>query len=63
MQNPLQKFRQSFIVFEKTDKLAEKLLMRSEWCSTFVLFCLDLDLFAKIKKTWFLCPYRNQDYQ
>ena len=27
-----------------------------------LLFCLDLELFAKIKKTWFLHTQRNQVY-
>ena len=28
--------------------------MSTKECSAFLLFCLDLELFAKIKKTWFL---------
>ena len=79
MQNPIQKFRQSSIVFEKPGILSENLktLTSSNYptvqyfflklgtrflltnvykrvCGTFFYFCLDLELFAKIKKTWFL---------
>ena len=74
MQNPIQKLRQSYIVFEKPGILFEnlKILMSSNYpavqyfllklrtrfllanaykrvCGIF-LFCLDLELFAKIKK-------------
>ena len=28
--------------------------MSTRWCSGFLLFCSDLDLFPEIKKTWFL---------
>ena len=75
MQNPIQKFRQSSIVFEKPGILSENLktltssnypavqyffaktshtfptyqcLQKSVW--DFFLFCLDLELFTKIKK-------------
>ena len=77
MQNLLQKFRQSSIVFEKTDILSENLKtltssnqvqcfslklfphvsclpMSTKECAGFFLFCLDLELIAKIRKTWFL---------
>ena len=73
MQNPIQKFRQSSIIFEKPGILSENLktLTRSNYprvqyfllklCTHFLitnvykrlcgilLFCLDLELFAKIK--------------
>ena len=75
MENPIQKFRQSSIVFEKQGILSENLktLTSSNYptvqyfllklCTRFVLtnvyksmcgiflFCLDLELFVKIKKT------------
>ena len=77
MQNPIQKFRQSSIVFEKPGFLSEKL--KTLTCSNYhrlqyfllkfrtrflltnvykrvfgiFLFCLDLELFAKIKKDLF----------
>ena len=78
MQNTIQKFRESSIVFEKPGTLSENLktLTRSNYptlqyfllklCTCFLLtnfykrvceiflFCLDLELFAKIEKTWFL---------
>ena len=70
MQNPIQKFRQSSIVFKKPDILSEnlKILTSFSWnfehvsylpistkgCLGLFLFCLDLELFAKIKKTLFL---------
>ena len=78
MQNPIQKFRQSCIVFEKRGILSENLKtvtssnyptiqyfllkLRTSFLLTnvnksvcgIVLFCLDLELFAKIKKTRFL---------
>ena len=78
MQNLLQKFRQSSIVFEKPGNLSEKLKTLtssnyqrvqyfwmklrarfvltniSKGCSRLFLFCFDLELFAKIKKIWFL---------
>ena len=74
MQNPIQKFRQSSIVFEKPRTLSENLkTLTSSNCPTvqyflmklrtrllltivykacvgFFLFCLDLELFARIKK-------------
>ena len=71
MQNPIQKFRQSSIVFGKPGILPENLktLMSSNYptiqyfllnvsflsistkrCAASFLFCLDLELFAKIKK-------------
>ena len=71
MQNPIQKFRQSSIVFEKPGILSGKLKTPTtvelnifllgfctrllftnvyKRCSGFILFCLDLVLFAKIKK-------------
>ena len=78
MQNPIQKIRQSSIVFEKPgifsenfktltssnyptvqyflSKLRTRFLLTNAYkrvCGVF-LFCLDLELFAKIKKTWFL---------
>ena len=78
MQNPIQKIRQSSIVFEKPGIFSEnfKTLTSSNYptvqyfllklrthflltnaykrvCGVF-LFCLDLELSAKIKKTWFL---------
>ena len=78
MQNPIQKFRQSSIVFEKPGFLSEKLkiltssnyhrvqyfllkfytrfLLANAYKKVFwiFLFCLDLELFAKIKKPWIL---------
>ena len=78
MQNTIQKFRQSSIVFEKPGIFSENLKtlassnyptfqyfcwnfahvsyvpMSTKRCTGFFLFCLDLELFAKIKKTWFL---------
>ena len=78
MQNTIQKFRQSSIVFEKPGILSENLKtltssnyptvqyfllkLRTRFLLTNVykrvfgifLFWLDLELFAKIKKTWFL---------
>ena len=80
MQNPIQKIRQSSIVFEKPGILSETLKtltssnyptvqylllklrtsfrpylqMSTKGYAGFFLFCLDLELFAKIKKTWFL---------
>ena len=79
MQNPIQNFTQSSIVFKKPGILSENLkaLMSSNYpavqyfffknfahvsylplsvkvCVRFFLFCLDLELFVKIKKTWFL---------
>ena len=62
MQNPTQKFGQSFIFlflfyfyfFEKPGSLKA--------CSRFVSFCLDLELFAKIKK-YLVSTHRNQVYQ
>ena len=78
MQNPIQKFRQSSIVFEKPGISSEslktltssdyptveyfllKLGTRSVLTNAYkkvwgiFLFCIDLELFAKIKKTWFL---------
>ena len=77
MQNPIQKFRQSSIVFEKPGILSENLKtltssnyptvqyfllkLRTRFLLTNVykrvfgifLFCLDLELFAKIKKDLF----------
>ena len=74
MQNPIQKFRQSSIVFKKPGILSEHLKiltssntlqfnifcwnfahvsylpMPTKGCVVFFLFCLDLGLFAKIKK-------------
>ena len=75
MQNPIQKFRQSFIAFEKPSIYSGKwktltssnyrrieyfllgfctpfsyLPMSTKRSSGFILFCLDLDLFAKITK-------------
>ena len=74
MQNPIQKFRQSSIVFEKPGILPENLKTSTssnyptvqyillKLCTCFLLtnyykrvceiflFCLDLELFAKIKK-------------
>ena len=32
-------------------------------CSGFFLFCLDLELFAKIKMTWFLYTHKDLFYQ
>ena len=60
MQNPTQKFGQSsiffffFFFFEKPGSLKA--------CSRFVSFCLDLELFAKIKK-YLVSTHRNQVYQ
>ena len=84
MQNPLQKFRQSSIVFEEPGTLCKKIFllenwklwraltalqfnifcwsvahvsylpMSTKWCARFISFCLDPELFAKIKNTWFL---------
>ena len=78
MQNPIQKFRQSSLVFEKPGILSEKLKtltsskydraqyillkLRTDFLLTnvykrvfgFFLFCLDLELFEKIKRTWLL---------
>ena len=80
MQNPIQKFRQSSMVFEKPDILSKNLKtltssnyptlkyfllnffaahvsylpMSTKGCVGFFLFCLNLELFAKIKKAWFL---------
>ena len=78
MQNPIQKFSQSSITFEKPGILSEnfKILTSSNYatvqyfllklrtrflltnvnkvCAGFFRFCLDLELFAKIKNTWFL---------
>ena len=75
MQNPIQKFRQSSIVFEKPGILSENLKTLTSFnyptvqcfllkllyvyylristkeCVGFSLFCFDLELFAKIKKT------------
>ena len=63
MQNTIQKFRQSSIVFEKPGILSEnlKILKSSNYptvqyfllklCIRFPLTFLDLELFAKIKKT------------
>ena len=77
MQNPIQKFRQSSIVFEKPGILSEdlktltssnyptvqyfllelrtRLLLTNVYkgCVGFILFCLDLELFAEIKKDLF----------
>ena len=64
MQNLIQKFRQSSIVFEKPGILSQKLKtltsskfahasylsISTKWCSEVFLFCLDLELFTKIKK-------------
>ena len=78
MQNPIQKFTQSSIVFEKPGILPENLKtltsfnyptvqyflmklskrfllpMPTKGCAELFLFCLDLELFAKIEKTCFL---------
>ena len=75
MQNAVQKFRQSSIVFEKPGILSENLKtltssnyptvqyfllkLRTHFLLTNVYksvygILLDLELFAKIKKTWFL---------
>ena len=63
MQNPIQKFRQSSIVFEKPGILFENLKTShtfpvyqclQERVRDFILFCSDLEVFAKTKKTWFL---------
>ena len=86
MQNPIQKFRRSSIVFEKPGILSENLktvmssnyptvqyfllklhtrfLLTNVYKSVFgiFLFCLDLELFAKIKKTWFLHTYFSHFY-
>ena len=71
MQNPIQKFRQSSIVFEKPGFLSDKLKILPNkyfWLKLYTcflltnvykrvfgifLFCLDLELFAKIKKDLF----------
>ena len=62
MQNPIQKCRQSSILFEKPGVLSENFktltssnypTMSTRGCAGFVLFYLDLELCAKIKKTWF----------
>ena len=79
MQNPMQKFTQSSVVFEKPGILSKNLktLTISNYptvqyfllklhprfllinvykrVSGIFLFGLDLEFFAKIKKTWFLC--------
>ena len=48
MQNPIQKFRQNSFV---PGILSEKLkLLSTKWCSEFFIFCLELELFTKIKK-------------
>ena len=76
MQNLIQEFRQSSIVYEKPGILSKNLktltssnyptiqyfLFRTRFLVTNVykgvcgifLFCLDLELFARVKKTWFL---------
>ena len=73
MQNPIEKFRESSIVFEKPGILSDELqlpyssvffaetshMFPTSQClpkggRDFFLFSLDLELFAKIKKTWFL---------
>ena len=79
MQNPIQKFRQTAIVFEKPGILSENsrtltnsnypavqyflLKLRARFlftnaykrvCGIFLKFCLNLELFAKTKKTWYL---------
>ena len=35
----------------------------AKWSSRYFLFCLDIELFAKIKKIWSLDTHRNQVYQ
>ena len=66
MQNPVQKFRQSSIVFEEPGIFSEKLKFFNNFCSNFIhvpclpmstkgcvgfsLFCLELEFFAKIRK-------------
>ena len=52
MQNHKQKFRQGSIVFERPGLLSENLKTDKLQLSTLFLFCLDLNLFAKIKNTW-----------
>ena len=47
MQNPIQKFRQSSIVFEKPG-----ITNVYKSVSGIFLFSLDLELFAKVKKTY-----------
>ena len=78
MQNPIEKFKQSSIIFGEPGVLSEKLktftssnyhraqyfLLKLhtrfrptnvyKWGCKIFLFCLDLELIAKIKKTWFL---------
>ena len=54
MQNPIQKFRQSSIVFENPGILSENLKTLTSFSPQkgawdFFLFCLDLELFAKIE--------------
>ena len=59
MHNPTQQFGQSSIVFEKPGILSENLKTFPAYqcleksVRDFFLFCLDLELFAKIKKTCF----------
>ena len=79
MQNTIQKFRQTSIVFEKPGILSENLktwtssnyptvqyfLLKLRTCFLLTnvskrvcgifLFYLDLEVFAKIRKTWVLC--------
>ena len=62
MQNPVQKFRQSSIVFEEPGIFSEIFLTRiffihvpclpmsTKGCVGFSLFCLELEFFAKIRK-------------
>ena len=78
MQNPIHKFGQSSIVFEKSGILfkiwkfwrasttlqfncfgwnlahVSYLPVSTKGCAGISLFCLDLELFAKTEKTWFL---------
>ena len=74
MRNSIQKFRKSYIFFEKPGILSENFktlissnfdllklrtsfLLTNAWKSVLGIsffFFLDLELFAKIKKTWFL---------
>ena len=86
MESPIEKFRQSSIVFEKPGILSErlKILTRSRYRVLIFLveilhlfltyqcrkkglwdflLCLDLEFFAKIKKTWFLHTHKNHFYQ
>ena len=53
MQNPIQKFRQSSTVFENPGILSENLKTLTSFSPQkvcgFFLFCLDLELFAKIE--------------